>query len=165
MGAGATIQRGVRPGLLGAIAGAHGTYYAREWGIGQVFESIVARECADVVDRAGDDELFLSAWDGDEFVGSLVIDGNDPGARPNEARLRWFIVTRPGSGLGGKMMEEAMRFLDERGKRCFLTTVAGLDAARKLYERHGFELVAQERAETWGTVLEEQRFERPAKEN
>jgi RimJ/RimL family protein N-acetyltransferase len=40
-----------------------------------------------------------------------------------------------------------------------LTTFAGLDAARALYERLGFRLVAEADGETWGTKVREQRFE------
>ena len=43
----------------------------------------------------------------------------------------------------------------------WLTSFRGLDAARALYERHGFRLVCEEPATSWGTPVLEQRFERP----
>jgi len=41
----------------------------------------------------------------------------------------------------------------------YLNTLAGLDAARALYERAGFRLVREIDAQTWGRAMHEQRFE------
>ena len=42
----------------------------------------------------------------------------------------------------------------------WLTSFRGLDPARALYERHGFRLVEEREAGSWGTSVLEQRFER-----
>ena len=49
----------------------------------------------------------------------------------------------------------------------WLTTFAGLDAARALYERHGFRLVSESDIDQWSGGVREQRFERrmPALQN
>ena len=66
-----------------------------------------------------------------------------------------------GSGVGGVLMRQAMDFCDARGyRRTYLWTFEGLNAARRLYERHGFQLVHQARGTQWGTEVNEQRFER-----
>jgi len=58
-----------------------------------------------------------------------------------------------------------MAFCRRTGRRLVhLDTFAGLDAARALYERAGFRLVAEQAGETWGRVVTEQRFERHAQE-
>ena len=57
-------------------------------------------------------------------------------------------------------MTAAMGFLQAAGYHsCHLTTFAGLAAARRLYEAHGFRLVDAAPGETWGTAVTEQRFE------
>ena len=161
------ITEGWRPGALGAIITLHAEYYAREWGFGPVFEAKNARELANFMqgydhDR---DRLYL-ALDGEEIVGSLVIDGGGQSATAAGPRLRWFFLSETcrGLGLGRRLMDEAMRFVESRSNRCHLTTFAGLDAARALYERAGFRLVEEVVADSWGTRVTEQRFEwtRPA---
>ena len=143
-----TLTTGYRPGLIGEIAAAHARYYAVHWSFGVYFEAKVAAECAGFMERAGAEDLILSAWEGDCFAGSLIVDGHDPEAAGGEAHLRWFIVARPGGGLGARMMTEAMAWLDARRMPCFLKTFRGLDAARALYERHGFALTEETEAET-----------------
>ena len=158
------LEAGWRPGVIGAIATAHGVYYAREWGFGPFFEAKVAREAADFVDRYDPArDLLLSAERDGAFLGSVVIDGSDPALPPATAHLRWFITTDAarGTGVGGRLMAAAMDFLAAAGhRRCYLTTFEGLDAARRLYERHGFRLTAEAPAETWGVTVVEQRFDR-----
>jgi hypothetical protein len=44
----------------------------------------------------------------------------------------------------------------------WLTTFAGLDAARALYERYGFALADESDADQWQGGVREQLFKRPA---
>lgn len=156
------IREGWVPGAVGEIAAAHGRYYAEHWDFGPVFESKVAGGLAAFAGRMGADDLMLTAWKGADFAGSLVIDANDPAAGGLD-QLHWFFVAAPGRGLGARLMERAMAHVDARGRACVLETFAGLDAARRLYERHGFVLTDETEARTWGTPVREQRFERPAR--
>ena len=96
----------------------------------------------------------------DRIEGSLVIDGID--AQGAGAHLRWFIVSDAlrGTGWGNKLMRTALDSCRERGyATIFLDTVAGLDAARHLYEKFGFRMVSQQQGERWGAEAIEQRFE------
>ena len=156
------IETDWQPGLIGEIAAAHGRYYAENWRFGLVFEAQVATGCAAYMKRAGPQDLTLSVWQESRFAGSLILDLNDPDA-PGQAHIRWFIVTSPGRGLGRMLLVRAMAHLDQRELPCFLTTFKGLDAARTLYEEFGFVLSEQKSDKTWGTRVEEQRFDRPAK--
>ncbi|MEO1687568.1 MAG: GNAT family N-acetyltransferase [Pseudomonadota bacterium] len=156
------IARGYRPALIGEIAAAHARWYAAHWGFGLAFEAKVAAGLAEYMSRAGDDDLTLSAWEGETFAGSLIVDAHDPACRAGEAHLRWFIAVKPGAGLGKRLMGEATAWLDARGLACFLDTFAGLDAARRLYEAHGFALAREASDRTWGVTVTEQRFERPS---
>ena len=42
----------------------------------------------------------------------------------------------------------------------WLTTFAGLEPARHLYESYGFTLKLEQEGEAWGTVVKEQEFRR-----
>ncbi|MEO1192379.1 MAG: GNAT family N-acetyltransferase [Pseudomonadota bacterium] len=151
---------GYRPGALAGVVGLHMAYYAPAWGFGLAFETKVASELAAFLqghDAARD--LFLGAYDGQgQLCGSLVIDGKD--AAGAGAHLRWFIVDAAGQGLGGRLLDQGMAFCRDRGyRRVYLSTFAGLDAARRLYERHGFRLVAESEVDQWQGGVREQRFE------
>jgi uncharacterized protein YhfF/GNAT superfamily N-acetyltransferase len=148
------------PGAIGTIGRLHGEYYAREHGFGVLFEAKVTREFAEFAGR------FNPAYDGMWFVvdrgqvhGSLVIDGE---GGPGQAHLRWFMLSDAirGRGQGHRLMDAAMAFCRRAGHRhVYLNTFKGLDAARALYERAGFRLVAEEKGTTWGKPVVEQRFE------
>jgi GNAT superfamily N-acetyltransferase len=152
-----------RPGLIGEIARAHSLYYAIHWNFGAFFEAKVATDLSAFVRRFQPDrDRLFSAWSGETFLGSLVMDGSDPDNPAGQAHLRWFVMTDAarGQGIGARLMAEAMKFLAESGfSSCYLTTFRGLDTARRLYERHGFVLVAEAEDSTWGATVSEQRFE------
>ncbi len=130
---------GYRPGGLGKVVELHGRYYGTEWNFDVAFEADIASDLAAFLirfDPARDG--FWLAWFEDAVVGSITIDGHgeDPGAH-----LRWFIAEPgiTGRGIGARLMDASMTFCRDRGyDRVWLTTFAGLDAARKLYDRHGF---------------------------
>ncbi len=101
--------------------------------------------------------------DGGRIEGSIAIDGTRAAEPDGAAHLRWFITSEAvqGQGLGRRLLELAMDFVDGRGyRRTTLWTFAGLDAARHLYTAYGFRLVHQSPGDQWGTVVTEQRFER-----
>jgi len=156
---GPRIVPGYLPGAIGEIAAMHARFYAREHGFGIYFEAKVATECAEFCSRfdPARDGLWLLV-DKRRILGSVVIDGTDAGA----AHLRWFIVDDDlrARGFGRRMIDGAMDFCRRAGHRSvYLTTFAGLDAARVLYEQQGFRLVAEADGETWGRTAREQRFE------
>ena len=136
---------GYTPGALGRITELHGAYYHEHWGLDLYFEARVATELAAFLSRfdpSGDGAWF--AYDGDQVIGGIFIDGHDPAGEG--ARLRWFILdpAYQGRGVGNRLMQAAMVFCDaQHFKRVYLTTFAGLASARHLYEKHGFRLCAE----------------------
>jgi ribosomal protein S18 acetylase RimI-like enzyme len=158
-----TYTLGWTPGLIGEIAAAHARYYSAVWGFGAFFEGKVAAGLSGFVARMEADDLLLSVRDGEDFAGSITVDLHDPEAQ-GLAHLRWFIVTGRGRGYGRALMERAVAHLDRHRRACYLDTFAGLDPARHLYEAHGFRLTRESVAESWGSEVTEQRFERPAME-
>jgi GNAT superfamily N-acetyltransferase len=153
---------GWTPGTLGQVVSLHGRYYAREWGFGPYFEAKVASAMAAFIPRLDPArDLFLAARRGGHLLGSITMDGSETEA--DEAHLRWFITADAarGTGIGKRLMSQAMEFCDRVEFRLvYLDTFKGLDAARHLYESHGFELVSEHPDSTWGVEVTEQRFER-----
>ena len=153
------IRTELRPGDLGAITQLHGTLYARERGWDPTFEAYVAAGLAEFVLRYDPrrDRLWVAELEG-RIVGSIAIQGRDEGT----AQLRWFLVVPDyrGSGMGGRLLEDALAFCRSRGFRLvFLWTVAELTEAARLYLAAGFRCVEEQRHQRWGTQVVEQRYE------
>ena len=142
---------GYVPGAIGRITELHGTYYQRHWDLGLYFEAKVATELAAflthfVPERDG---VWLARMD-ETIIGGIFIDGSvaqSVDAEGGGARLRWFILDEQyqGIGLGNRLMQEAISFCQRKGyRRVYLTTFAGLERARHLYEKFGFRLCGVE---------------------
>ena len=140
----------------------HGEYYARHHGFGHFFEGKVASGLAEFSARldAECNHIWLAVLEGN-IVGSVAIDGEDLGN--NEAHLRWFILDDRcrGSGVGRRLLAEAMAFCDRRAFSAVqLWTFSGLHAARALYESFGFTLHKEWQGDQWGMMMTEQQFSR-----
>lgn len=157
------ISHGFSPGTLGEIVALHGRHYAENWGFGPFFEAKVAREMAKFQTRVTDSDLILIAQDEDGVAASLILDLHDPVSGPRGAHLRWFIASERcrGTGIGRKFMALAIEHANQHSNGLvWLTTFAGLDAARHLYEDFGFQLAREHLGEAWGTQVTEQEFRR-----
>jgi len=159
------VATGYRPGLIARVTDMHMRYYAREHGLGQRFETLVAGGLAEFCGRLHNPQNAIwTAQMGGEIVGSLAIDGEDMGA--GIAHLRWFIVADGlrGGGAGKRLLDAALAFADGHGfAETHLSTFAGLAAARHLYETRGFVLAEEKVGAQWGRELVEQRFVRRSK--
>jgi ribosomal protein S18 acetylase RimI-like enzyme len=144
-------------GALGAIVRLHAEWYARHWGFGLPFEAQVAAGLGDfALALPHPDCGWWVATEGGAVLGGIAIDGR----AQVEARLRWFIVAEQArGGLGRRLLRTALDFCGARGfQQVWLTTFAGLDAARRLYEQHGFMLEHEAPDTSWGVAVREQRF-------
>lgn len=152
-----------RPGVLAQVIGLHMDYYAQAWNFGAPFEAGVAAGMGEFFGRFDSRrDLFLAAYGADgQLIGSLTLDAID--AAGAGVHLRWFIVSAQarGRGLGKALMTRADHFLREHGyDHAYLTTFAGLDAARVLYEQYGFRLVAEQETDPWSGQVGMHYFER-----
>jgi len=158
----AKILAGYRPGLVARVTEMHALYYAREAGFGRRFETIIAGGLAAFCDRLDTPgNAIWAALQGERIIGSLAIDGADPGAEI--AHLRWFIVADEmrGAGLGRQLLDTALAFSDaQHVAETHLWTFDGLHAARHLFETFGFVFAEESLGTRWGTELLEQRFVR-----
>lgn len=153
------VFTGYQPGGLARLCALQTEYYARDWGFGHLYESVVTSDIGEFLQRydGGRDFVQLVLQAG-EVKGGIVVDSRDG----KLAQLHWFILHDGlrGLGAGRKLMTAAMHFVKERGiSRVYLTTFDGLHAARHLYEEAGFKLVEEQLASTWGRTIKEQRFE------
>ncbi len=150
------------PGALGRVVELHARYYAQHWGFGRFFEAKVAAEMAEFAARLDSSrDLFLTVVKNGRVQGSLIIDGAH--ADSAGAHLRWFILgdALRGQGFGQRLMAEALAFCESRRYRhIYLWTFAGLDAARSLYDRAGFDVAEERVGRQWGTEVTEQRLVR-----
>ena len=151
---------GYRPGALADIVGMHARYYSENWGFGCSFETKVAREMAEFLERLDvKNDLLLVAYLDGKAVGSIAIDSEK--TKMDGVHLRWFIVGEKGAnrGLGKQLMAKALAFCKSNDvHRIWLTTFAGLDAARALYEQNGFQLESESEVNQWGGNVREQLF-------
>ena len=155
------IARGYAAGAIGRITELHGTYYQQHIGFGLYFESKVACELSEFLRRHDNarDGIWLALSHG-RIEGSIVIDGVEGDTQGSH--LRWFIVSDAlrGNGAGNKLIGTALDFCRARKyEKTYLWTFEGLNAARHLYEKHGFRLTQQQRGNQWGSEVNEQRFE------
>ena len=151
---------GYVPGAIGRIVEMHARYYSEHWGFGPFFEVKVATELAVFIGRFDEQkDGFWTACSDNQVQASIVIDGIK--ADSEGAHLRWYIVsdTLRGQGIGRKLISIAMGFCRKRKyKQAFLWTFKGLDPARHLYEKNGFELVHEQQGSQWGTTVTEQKY-------
>ena len=150
------VIRPLGPGDLGWVVHRHGVLYATEYGWDETFEGLVAQIVADYArDR---DERRESAWIAEvhgEPAGCVFCTKREE----HVAQLRLLLVepeTR-GMGLGARLVDECIRFARRAGYRqMMLWTNDVLTAARRIYEKAGFQLVEQGPHRSFGKDLVEQ---------
>ena len=142
---GVTFVEGFKPGFLGRMIQLQGEYYDVVWAQpGVSFEVMMARQMCDFHDQyqPGRDLLLTAHVDG-VLAGYLAVVGSEID-RPS-ARLRWFHVAEKyhGRGIGRELLTRAIDFCRAKNSMTvWLWTMAGLDAARHLYDSFGFKPVA-----------------------
>ena len=153
------IASGYRPGLLGRCLEMHMAYYSSTVGFGAVFEAMLASGLGDLCVRLdGEKNEVWTALSDERIMGTIWIDGQDLGIDGKKAHLRAFIVgdEARGAGVGRKLIERAVEFVDERGfEETHLWTFKGLEAARRLYVEFGFVMVDEKAGKQWGQEVRE----------
>jgi DNA-binding MarR family transcriptional regulator/GNAT superfamily N-acetyltransferase len=158
----AYLLRPHRAGDIGWITARHGALYAREYGWDAQFEALVAevaaqflrtynprRECCWIAERDG------------ENVGSVML--VEESERVAKLRLLLVEPAARGVGIGARLVQECLRVA--RGahyEKVTLWTNSVLTAARRIYEKAGFQMTAAQPhhsfghdlvGETWELVL------------
>ena len=151
--AGTVVLRPPAPGDLGWVIQRNAALYAAEYGWDETYETLVARIVADYADRA--DRTGEAAWiaeAGGERAGCVFC------MRKSEqtAQLRLLLVepSARGLGIGARLVGECLAFARRAGYReIVLWTNDVLHAARRIYQRAGFELIGSAPHHSFGHDL------------
>ncbi|MDQ7903429.1 helix-turn-helix domain-containing GNAT family N-acetyltransferase [Phytohabitans sp. ZYX-F-186] len=158
--AGMVVLRPPAPGDLGWVVQRHGAIYAREFGWDESFEALVARVVADYA--ADHDPRREAAWiaevDGAPVGCVLCVRRDD-----TTAQLRLLLVepAARGMGVGGRLVEECLRFARRAGyERIMLWTYDATVDAHRIYQRQGFTLDEEKKSRAFGHDMVEEIWSR-----
>ena len=147
------IIRPHRPGDIGWVISRHGAIYAQEFGWDTTFEALVA----DIAGQFLRD--FQPEW---EHCWIAEREGGNAGSvfvvrkSPEVAQLRMLIVDPEARGhrIGEQLVETVITFArSKRYSKLTLWTNDCLHAARRIYQKFGFELVDEEPHHSFGVDL------------
>lgn len=147
------VLRPHRVGDMGHVVKRQSEIYHDEYGWNGEFEALVAKIAGDFLDNFQPDKEYC--WIAErrgEPVGSVFLVRKDD----EVAKLRMLYVDSQarGLGVGGRLVEECVRFARRAGyRRITLWTQSVLVAARRIYERNGFRLVDQKPHHSFGADL------------
>lgn len=135
------------------ITARHGAIYAEEYGYDARFEAMVAEICAQFL--ANYDETCERCWiaeiEGKPAGSVCLVRADDKTAK---LRLMFMEPWARGRGVAQKLVQGCIDFARHAGyRRILLWTQSELLAARKLYERAGFRLIASEPHASFGKQL------------
>ncbi|MEU1036106.1 bifunctional helix-turn-helix transcriptional regulator/GNAT family N-acetyltransferase [Streptomyces mirabilis] len=148
------VLRDPGPGDLGWIVQRNAALYAAEYGWNADYEGLVARIVADFAEDHDPhlERVWIAELDG-RPVGCVMCVRDDA---PGTARLRLLLVEPDARGLriGDRLVEAVVDFARDGGYRdLVLWTNDVLSAARRIYQRHGFVLVAEKPHRSFGADL------------
>ena len=149
----ALVLRAPVPGELGWAVQRNAALYAAEYGWDESYEALVARIVADYAARA--DRKREAAW-------IAEVDGQPAGCvfcmrKTDEAAQLRLLLVEPnarGMGIGERLTAECIAFARRSGYReLVLWTNDVLHAARRIYQRAGFELADSREHHSFGHDL------------
>lgn len=147
------LLRTHQPGDMGWVIHRHGVLYAKEYGWDERFEALVAQIAAEFIQKfdAKRERCWIVERDG-AIVGSVFLVKKSD----RVAKLRLLLVepSARGLGIGGRLVDECVRFARQAGYRTItLWTQSMLAAARSIYRKAGFRVVKRERHQSFGHRL------------
>ena len=155
------VLRPPGPGDYGWVVQRHGAIYAAEYGWNEEFEALVAEIVARFIRNfdATRERCWIAERGGRNAGCVFVVKKSE-----RVAQLRCLLVEPDARGhrIGERLVEECIRFARQRAyRRMMLWTNSVLHAARHIYEKFGFALVAEEPRHIFGHDLASQTWELP----
>jgi DNA-binding MarR family transcriptional regulator/GNAT superfamily N-acetyltransferase len=155
------LLRPHRPGDMGWVVARHGTLYAQAYRFDMRFEALVARIAADFIDRFDNtrEACWIAERDAQNVGCVFLVQARDEATQEplaGVAQLRMLLVepTARGLGLGARLVDECERFARMAGyERITLWTNSLLLAARGIYQKAGYRLMASEPHHSFGHDL------------
>jgi DNA-binding MarR family transcriptional regulator/GNAT superfamily N-acetyltransferase len=157
----AVLLRPHRAGDIGWVISRHGAIYAQEYGWNLDFEGLVAQIAGQFLLRfdAAREACWIAERDGLPLGCVFLVQARDEATgepEPGTAQLRLLIVepAARGLGLGARLVTECERFARQAGyARIRLWTQSVLGAARAIYQKAGYRLMATEPHHSFGADL------------
>jgi DNA-binding MarR family transcriptional regulator/predicted GNAT family acetyltransferase len=153
-----TIRRH-RVGDVGWVIHRQARLYDEEYGWNIEFEGLLAEIGADFIKNftPGRDFCWIAEMDGRPVGAVFLVRDNEETAK---LRLLHVEASARGHGIGMRLVSECVSQARKSGyKRLVLWTNDVLVAARRIYEKHGFRLVAEEKHHSFGKDLVGQNWE------
>jgi GNAT superfamily N-acetyltransferase len=131
----------------------NGEIYAREYAWNEEYEGLVAKIVAEFIFNFDPrwERCWIAEKDGENIGAVFIVKADE-----NVAKLRLLIVDprARGLGVGKKLVSECTRFCREKGyKKITLWTNSILTAARHIYQKEGYNRVAEEPHNSFGHDL------------
>ena len=148
-------------GDMGWVVSRHGALYAGEYQLDLRFEALVARIAADFIERfdARREACWIAERDGTNVGSVFLVQARDDATQAplhGTAQLRMLLVepAARGLGIGQRLVSECERFARQAGyRKIVLWTNSVLLAARGIYQKAGYRLVASEAHTSFGHAL------------